>query len=124
MMEKHWRNACTELLVTPDAVAVTFEVPARPEVHSVALLGEFNGWSPTDHLMTRVGTTYRVTVELAVGRRYRFKYLVNGERWENDWAADDYVANEHGGDDSVLDLVAPPWITPERPAVIHGAGAS
>jgi hypothetical protein len=31
-------------------------------------------------------------------------YLVDGERRQNDWAADSYAPNEYGGDDSVLDL--------------------
>jgi hypothetical protein len=39
------------------------------------------------------------------GRRYRFRYLLDGERWANDGAADDYVANDFGVDDSVIDLV-------------------
>jgi hypothetical protein len=43
-------------------------------------------------------------VSLPAGRVYRFRYLLDGERWENDWAADAYVANEFGGDDSVIDL--------------------
>ena len=36
------------------------------------------------------------------GRQYRFRYLFDEGRWENDWAADDYVANEFGGEDSVV----------------------
>lgn len=31
---------------------------------------------------------------------------LDGQRWQNDWAADSYVPNEHGGDDSQLDLRA------------------
>ena len=38
------------------------------------------------------------------GRRYRFRYLVDGERWQNDWQAHDYEPNEFGGDDSVVDV--------------------
>jgi len=44
----------------------------------------------------------RVTVVLEPGRHYRFRYLLDGARWENDWVADAYVANEYGGDDSVV----------------------
>ncbi len=43
-------------------------------------------------------------VVLGAGRTYRFRYLLDDERWENDWEADSYVPNEFGGDDSVLDL--------------------
>ena len=43
-------------------------------------------------------------MELAAGQRWRFRYLLDGARWENDWAADDYIRNEFGGEDSVVDL--------------------
>jgi len=33
-----------------------------------------------------------------------FRYLVDGERWENDWAADAYVPNPFGGEDSVVEV--------------------
>jgi hypothetical protein len=51
--------------------------------------------------MTRVGDGFEVTVPLERDRRYRFRYLVDGHHWENDWNADEYVPNEYGGDDSV-----------------------
>ena len=58
-------------------------------------------------------------MELAAGRRWRFRYLLDGARWENDWAADDYVANEFGGEDSVVELSAfqtPPPAEPRKPS--------
>ena len=47
-----------------------------------------------------------MTVGLDAGRAYRFRYLLDGQRWENDWAADAYQPNDFGGDDSVVDLTA------------------
>jgi hypothetical protein len=32
--------------------------------------------------------------------------LIDGQRWDNDWAADAYLPNSFGGDDSVVDLTA------------------
>ena len=49
---------------------------------------------------------FSVTVGLDAGRAYRFRYLLDGQRWDNDWAADAYVRNDFGGDDSVVDLTA------------------
>ena len=49
---------------------------------------------------------FSVTIELDAGRVYRFRYLLDGQRWDNDWAADAYVRNDFGGDDSVVDLTA------------------
>jgi len=57
------------------------------------------------------GGGFCAVVELERGRSYRFRYHLDGQRWENDWAADGYVGNEYGGDDSVVDLTddaAPP----------------
>ncbi|WP_219942128.1 isoamylase early set domain-containing protein [Iamia sp. SCSIO 61187] len=82
---------------------VTFDLTAEAGVKDVHLCGEFRDWSPTATPMTRrEDGTYRVTVALEPGRSYRFRYLLDGDRWENDWAAHDYVPNEHGGDDSVV----------------------
>ena len=49
------------------------------------------------------GGGFSVTVDLDAGRAYRFRYLLDGQRWDNDWAAHAYVANDFGGDDSVVD---------------------
>jgi len=45
-------------------------------------------------------------VDLDAGRAHRFRYLLDGQRWDNDWVADAYVRNDFGGDDSVVDLTA------------------
>ncbi len=54
----------------------------------------------------RRGGGFSLTVDLDAGRIYRFRYLLDGQRWDNDWAADAYVPNSFGGDDSVVDLTA------------------
>jgi hypothetical protein len=45
-------------------------------------------------------------VELEPGRQYQFRYLLDGERWCNDWHADAYVANQMGTDNCVAALPA------------------
>ena len=47
---------------------------------------------------------FSATVSLPKGRQYRYRFLVDDERWENDWAADTYVPNVFGTDDSVVEL--------------------
>src|SRR3954447_18339864 len=85
------------------AATVTFRHPCV--AGDVAVVGEFNSWNHAVHPMAPDGDgRCAVTVEVPAGRRYRFRYLLDGVRWENDWAADDYVTNEFGGEDSVLDL--------------------
>jgi 1,4-alpha-glucan branching enzyme len=45
---------------------------------------------------------FTATVEVAAGKEYRFRYLIDGQRWENDWHADKYVKGPYGAEDSVV----------------------
>lgn len=84
---------------------VTFTVPAEVGAQEVYLCGEFNDWNETSHPLTRrKDGRFSRMLTLATGRAYRFRYLVDGERWENDQAADAYVPNAFGSDDSVVQL--------------------
>ena len=106
------------------AVAVTFRVPADAGARSASVVGEFNDWSTTATPMSEAdGGGFCAVVELERGRSYRFRYHLAGERWENDWAADGYVGNEYGGDDSVVDLTDRTDTTPPRDGGLLGNGA-
>ena len=59
-----------------------------------------------DLVLADTGDGFTVTLTLARGRTYEFRYLLDGERWENDWRADGYLRNDFGGEDSVVDLSA------------------
>lgn len=84
---------------------VTFRLPPEVTAESVSVVGDFNDWSTTSHPMTRdADGSFVLAITLEPGRAYRFRYLLDGERWENDWSADAYVANDFGGEDSVIDL--------------------
>ena len=86
--------------------SVTFTLAAAVGAGHAAVCGEWNNWSADRDVMGPAEGGFTHTVELEPGRRYRFRYLLDGYRWENDWAADSYLPNEHGGDDSVVDLTA------------------
>jgi CHAD domain-containing protein len=92
--------------------SVTFTLPAAVRATRVAICGEWNGWSAGRDVMDRVGDVFSLTIELQPGRAYRFRYLLDGERWENDWDADAYVPNAFGTDDSVVDLTALATLVP------------
>ena len=96
----------------PPAVVVTFRLPSAVGAESACVVGEFNDWSHTATPMERDGDGFVAHAHIPPGRAYRFRYLLDGERWENDWAADDYVPNEFGGDDSVIDLTSGGGSTP------------
>lgn len=84
---------------------VTFELPASDDAKTAALCGEFNEWDPSSYAMKRrKDGSFHITISLKPGRTYRFKYLLDGQRWENDRAADDHVPNEFGSEDSVVSV--------------------
>src|SRR5688572_12351442 len=82
---------------------VTLRIPAEAGAATAQVLGDFNDWTPTDMGPSDDGG-YELALDLEKGRSYRFRYLLDNRRWENDWQADSYVPNEYGGDDSLIDL--------------------
>lgn len=88
---------------TGEVCRVTFKLPADVEAKTAILAGEFNEWSVEEKPMKRLKDgSFSQTISLDAGTSYRFRYLLDGERWENDWEADAYWANEHGTEDSVV----------------------
>lgn len=82
---------------------VTFTLPAEARAGSAQLCGDFTDWEKAPKAMKRYADgTFKVAVTLKPKQRYRFRYLLDGERWENDWQADEYVPNEFGTEDSVV----------------------
>jgi hypothetical protein len=93
--------------------SVTFTLDAAVGASHAVICGEWNNWSPDRDVMEPAeGGGFTRTVELEPGRTYRFRYLLDGHGWENDWAADSYLPNDHGGNDSVVDLTALPEDVP------------
>jgi len=87
--------------------SVTFVLPkaAASEAGSVCILGEFNNWSADAHpLSRREEGDFAITLALEAGRAYRFRYVIDGWKFENDWFADRYEPNPYGGEDSVVDV--------------------
>lgn len=96
-----------KFLKTRPVCKVTFNLPkeAAPDAQSVCIMGEFNNWSrEATPLKRRADGDYFVTLDLDIGRSYRFRYIIDGCKFENDWHADRYEPNPHGGDDSVVDV--------------------
>ncbi len=87
---------------TGRACRVTLELPAAVQAESAALCGDFNNWDDAAHpLKRRKDGAFSISLSLKPGE-YRFRYLLDGQRWENDWAADEYRPNTFGTDDSVV----------------------
>ncbi len=103
--EKNAGSFSKRYLKSRPACKVTFRLPAEavPDDCTVALVGEFNGWNLRATPMKRLKSgNYAVTIDLPTGREYRFRYFIDGRRWENHWCADRYVSNPYGCDDSVV----------------------
>jgi len=84
---------------------VTFELPSEINATHVWLVGDFNGWDRTSTpLKRRKDGSFSTTISLKPGHQYRFRYVLDGDRWENDHAADRYLPNDHGSEDSVVDV--------------------
>jgi 1,4-alpha-glucan branching enzyme len=94
-----------EYTKTGRSCRVTFDLPAEVNAQTACLCGEFNDWDQSSHPMKRAKDgSFSLTISIKPGRQYRYRYLLDGERWENDWAADSYAPNALGSEDSVVNI--------------------
>lgn len=86
-----------------EEIKVTFVVPDDPEKPRISVVGDFNGWDPeANKLVRRSNNTRSVSVLLKAGKEYAFRYRTADGQWFNDEAADDYMENEHGTQNSII----------------------
>lgn len=81
---------------------VTLKVPADWAEKEVAVAGDFNDWDTKAEKLKKTKNGWTTTLRLKPENEYTFKYFIDGERWVNDDAADKYVSNEFGTEDSVV----------------------
>ncbi|MCG6982407.1 MAG: isoamylase early set domain-containing protein [Deltaproteobacteria bacterium] len=94
-----------EYLKTKDVCKVTFRLPkvAAPGAKKASIVGDFNSWSIYATPMKKLKNgDFTITLELEPGKEYQFRYLIDDDRWENDWNADKYVRSPFGSDNSVV----------------------
>jgi len=83
----------------------TFSMPALEGVTDLYLVGSFNDWSDTGTPLVRgADGGWSVALTLETGWAYQYRYRDQDGGWHNDWAADSYVPNEFGSENSVVDL--------------------
>ena len=88
---------------------VTFSLTSEEALggDKVELLGDFNNWNNEEAIELKKfkNGTFKTTLNLPTESEYQFKYLIDGEKWENDWKADKYVNNGVSGEEnSVISL--------------------
>jgi hypothetical protein len=84
---------------------VTFVLPkeAALDAETVTIVGDFNDWNRENIVMKRLKNgDFAVTLQLKAGKEYKYRYFIDGHRWENDWNADRYDPNPFGWHDSVV----------------------
>lgn len=81
---------------------VTFSIPGEWAEENVKLVGDFNDWDKESDTLEKKKDKWEITMRLKPENSYRFKYLIDGNTWENDDAADKYVPNDFGSEDSVV----------------------
>jgi 1,4-alpha-glucan branching enzyme len=94
-----------QYLKTSPVCKVTFRLPkeAAPDARKVTIAGDFNNWNTHKTPLKQLKSgDFKVTLSLPENSEYRFRYLIDGKVWENDWRADKYVPNAYGCDDSVV----------------------
>lgn len=75
---------------------VTFVLPKEIAngAKKVFLTGEFNDWDTEGiKLSKKKDGSFAKQINLPVGNEFEYRYLIDGEVWENDGYADYYVAS-------------------------------
>jgi len=92
-------------LKSKDVCKVTFRLPkiAAPGAKKACIVGDFNNWNIYATPMKKLKSgDFTITLELEPGEEYQFRYLIDDDRWENDWNADKYVKSPFGSENSVV----------------------
>jgi 1,4-alpha-glucan branching enzyme len=86
---------------TKDETEVTFEFN-RSDVTSAVLVGDFNNWQAIEMKFNKKTKSFKTKVRLPKNGVFHFRYLLNEVEWENDYKADQYLPNEFGTENSVV----------------------
>ncbi len=86
-----------QFLKSKPVCKVTFTIGTEEtaDAKKVELLGDFSKWSEAPITMKKMKSgEFKTTVDLEKGQNYEFRYLIDGDKWANDWEADAYVPNK------------------------------
>jgi len=85
-----------QFLKSKPVCKVTFTIAseAADNAEQVELVGDFSNWTEAPISMKKLKNgTFKATLDLETGKDYQFRYVIDGQKWENDWEADGYVPN-------------------------------
>ncbi len=87
---------------------VTFMISAEQAsgVASAHLVGDFNNWNKESlPLVQNKDKSFEISIELEPGHEFLFRYLLDQNRWENDWNADKYAPSPFADTDNSIVIV-------------------
>jgi hypothetical protein len=80
---------------------VTFRLSAEFGAAVAEVAGDFSAWAPLAMLPDGRGG-FRLDLGLDGGRQFRYRFLLDGERWINDPLASDFIAGPNGSAASMI----------------------
>jgi 1,4-alpha-glucan branching enzyme len=87
-------------------VKFTLNKEAGNSSKTAFLVGDFNDWDEKATPMKKMKDgSFTVTLSLQKGKKYQYRYLLDGGIWENDWKADEYVPSQFTGSDNSVVIV-------------------
>ena len=74
-------------------IAFTLPAEAVAGASEAILLGDFNNWNPekAPKLERQADGSYKAFAQLEEGNTYHYRFLLDNERWVNDYNAQNYV---------------------------------
>ena len=90
-------------------VTFTVAADAAQGAQTITIAGDFNSWSSTETPLKKnpKDGSFSVKLPLEAGKEYQFRYLLDGSRWENDWAADKYIPAPFSNTDNSVVICNP-----------------
>jgi 1,4-alpha-glucan branching enzyme len=97
-----------QYLKTKPVCKVTFRISEEigKSAGAAHVVGEFNNWDFFSTPMKKLKKgAFTATLNLAKGREYQFRYLIDNRTWQNDRDADKFVPTPFGdSENSVIAL--------------------
>jgi hypothetical protein len=91
----------------PGHVRVVFELPSCVWADRISLTGDFNEWRENDIILQQARSgVWQAIVDLPLGGRYQFRYVVDGQ-WCTDSHADGTADNSFGSQNSLIIATLP-----------------
>lgn len=76
-----------------------------PNAHSVALVGDFNGWNPYNDFLVKEGKSlWKLEKELQSVGSYRYKFVIDGNKWTYDKENENKEPDGFGGFNNRLNI--------------------